>query len=178
MNKENLSIELIKKELNKHFCKMIGGLCISALFVPVGNFLFRGIITAFTDSAESFTAFFSYGYYLIFGLLFVYEFVRVLVALRRIRQGCFSINSDWVVDKIPGRCGTRVSSPKPYVLIFAKSGRYRIPYGDNYGVSSEYPTADKDIYETTALKDEFYVISVGRRKNVLAYNQKRFQLER
>ena len=36
---------------------------------------------------------------------------------------------------------------------------------------------DKNIFHCTDLNDEFYLISVGNRKNIIAYNKKMFEYQ-
>ena len=55
----------------------------------------------------------------------------------------YTITSDWVVDKKEKTYGTRVSTAKPYRLIFAKSGTYNIPCGENYRWAKLFATSDK-----------------------------------
>ena len=94
-----------------------------------------------------------------------------------IKKENYTITSDWVVDKKERKYHTRVSAAKPYRLIFAKSGTYNIPYGENYRWAKLFVTSDKTLYEYTDVNDDFYIISVRKQKNIIAYNKKHFDFE-
>lgn len=109
--------------------------------------------------------------------LYIYEWIFIFIAKKQMKNLSFKISQDWVVDKLPKIYQTRVSVGRPYTLVFAKSGKYAIHGGLNYHWSEMFSMDEKCVYESTDIDDDFYVISVGKRKNVLAYNKKKFELE-
>ena len=102
----------------------------------------------------------------------IYCFFDTIMALLNINK--FEVQNDRVIKKLPKRLGSKFRHYTPYTLIFAHSGKYCIPNQKNYKYSISFTMWDEDVYDDTDLNDEFYLISVGKRKNILAYNKKLF----
>mgnify|MGYP006898632448 FL=1 len=66
--------------------------------------------------------------------------------------------------------------PRPFAFIFRQSGKYTIYDFIHYKWSKLYAMKDAEVYESTALNDEFYVIAT-KKGVVLAYNKRYFELE-
>lgn len=109
-----------------------------------------------------------------FTLLYIYAIVRTVVPLCKIKN--FTISSDVVTNKLEKRRGHPRSLiiPRPYTLVLSRGSKYRIPDVNNYKWSNIYEMPDKDVFFYTDLIDDFYLISVSKRKNIVAYNKKMF----
>lgn len=110
-------------------------------------------------------------------MLVSYTAITIIIGLWKTKKGNFTIASDWVVEKKNRVYGSIVIHSKPYRLIFAKGGEYNMFLREYYAWSNLYATTPRMICELTDINDEFYVISVGTQKNVMAYNKKRFELK-
>lgn len=123
------------------------------------------------------------GFMLIFGIIFcayvtliyIYALVRTIVPLCKIKN--FTISSDFVTNKLNKRRGRprTLIIPRPYTLVFSRGSKYRIPDTNNYKWSNMFEMPDKNVFHCTDLNDDFYLISVGRRRNIVAYNKKMFE---
>ena len=91
-------------------------------------------------------------------LLVLYDLIKIIVGLISIKNEKFEIKSDLVVNKKEKIYGSRISSPKPYRLIFANNGTYKIPYGQNCHWSKLFAFFDKNIREPIDINDNFNLI--------------------
>ena len=110
-------------------------------------------------------------------LIYIYGLTRAIVPLCKMKS--FTISSDVVTNKLEKR-GSRPGSlimPRPYTLVLSSGSKYRIPAVNNYKWSDIYEMPDKDVFFYTDLMDDFYLISVGKRKNIVVYNKKMFEME-
>ena len=177
MTKEILSYENIKQDLKKHFSIKLRDLLIVILIIPLANIIILNLVLPFYHPENSFKIVFSIIFNSFCFLLISYDLIIIIIDLISIKNKKIEISSDWVVDKKEKIYGSRVSSPKPYRLIFANSGTYNIPYGENYRWSSLFSTSDKVLSEHTDINDEFYVISIGKQKHIISCNNKHFHLK-
>ena len=113
----------------------------------------------------------------LFTLMYIYALARTIVPLSQIKN--FTISSDFVVKKLNKRRSHpgALMFPRPYTLVFSRKSKYRIPNIKNYKWSNMFAIQDKNIFHCTDLNDEFYLISVGNRKNIIAYNKKMFEYQ-
>ena len=110
-------------------------------------------------------------------LIYIYQLIRAIVPLFKIIN--FTISSDFVTKKLVKR-GNVVHSlviPRPYTLVFSRGSKYRIPDMNNYKWSNMFEMQDKNVFHYTDLNDDFYLISVDKRKNIVAYNKKMFEMK-
>lgn len=110
-----------------------------------------------------------------FTLIYIYALVRTVVPLYKIKN--FTITSDFVTNKLNKRRHKprTLIIPRPYTLVFSRGSKYRIPDTNNYKWSNMFELPDKNIFHCTDLNDDFYLINVGKRKNIVAYNKKMFE---
>ena len=110
-------------------------------------------------------------------LIYIYELIRTILPLCEIKN--FTISSDVVTNKLEKRRGHPRSLiiPRPYTLVLSRGSKYHIPDVNNYKWSNIYEMPDKDVFFYTDLIDDFYLISVGKRRNIVAYNKKMFEME-
>ena len=175
MKKEVLTIENIKKDLNKHFFGKLRDLLVVILIVPLANIIILNLILLFCNLDGSFKIIFSIIFCAICFILISYDLITIIIGLMQIKNESFKITSNWVIEKKQKIYGSRTSSPKPYRLIFADKSTYKIPYGKNYCWSNLFAMDDKTLYNHTDINDNFYLISIGTQKNIVAYNKKFFQ---
>ena len=109
-------------------------------------------------------------------LIYFYALARTVVPLCKIKN--FTISSDFVTNKLEKRRSHPRSLiiPRPYTLVFSQKSKYRIPDINNYKWSNMFEMPDKNVFHCTDLNDNFYLINVGKRKNIVAYNTKLFEL--
>ena len=89
-----------------------------------------------------------------------------------VKNRTFVITTDVVVQKIP------FSFSKNNRLVFEKSGTCEIhPNSRFYEWSLFYPLTGEQLFESTSVGDEFYLVSVGKQKNLLMYSKKHFELK-
>ena len=172
--KETLTIDKIKVDLKKRYSRKITDFILTAALIPVGNIILVNLIILLFTPSVHFKVYFSCIYYIFFSVVMFYDLLNIIIGLISIHCSNINITSDWVINKETKHYSTRLNTPKPYTLVFAHGGKYGIPYGKNYRWSNLYSSTDKIIYESTSLNDEFYLISIKKQKNIMAYNKKHF----
>lgn len=106
-------------------------------------------------------------------LIIIIFMARQLYAIySAVKHRTFVITTDVVVKKIP------FSYSKSNRLVFEKSGTREIhPNSSFYEWSLFYPLTGEELFESTSVGDEFYLVSVGKQKNLLIYSKKHFELK-
>lgn len=178
--KEKLTDKHIKKDLKYHFLHQLSEFIFSAILVVFGFYLFKLIFLFIFGSKEIITIIILVLYVLFFSSLIIYNIVNIIKLLYLSSKNKYEITTDWVVDKLPKQWfpnGTlNAFFYRPYTLVFAKSGKYRIPSFINYKWSDWFSMQDINVYEGTSLNDEFYIVSIGNKRNIIAYNKSLFEL--
>ena len=178
--KEKLTHEYIKKDLKYHFLHQLLGLIFSAILVVFGFYLFNFIFSFIFGVKKNITIVILVIYVLFFSSLIIYDIVNIIKLLYLSSKNKYEITIDWVVDKLPKQWfpnGTlNAFFYRPYTLVFAKSGNYRIPNYINYKWSDWFSMQDINVYERTSLNNEFYIVCIGKKKNIIAYNKNWFDL--
>lgn len=64
-----------------------------------------------------------------------------------------------------------------YIFIFEKSGEYKLKE-HILNISNPYHMDNEKLYDISQIGNKFYVVSVGKQKNILAFNNKFFNLEK
>lgn len=110
-------------------------------------------------------------------LIYIYQLIRAIVPLFKIIN--FTISSDLVTNKLEKRRSHPRSLiiPRPYTLVFSRGSKYRIPDMNNYKWSNMFEMPDKNVFHCTDINDDFYLISVGKRRNIVVYNKKMFEMK-
>ena len=108
-------------------------------------------------------------------LIYIYDLVRTVVPLCKIKN--FTVTSDFVTNKLEERRSHSRSflMPRPYTLVFSRGSKYRIPDIKNYKWSNMFEMPDENVFHCSNLNDDFYLISIGKRRNIVAYNKKMFE---
>lgn len=174
MQKEILTKENILSDLKSILIKEI-----KTLITLVPLLIFAYLLFLFGPHSPTKTK----GFMLIFGIIFcvfltliyIYGLIRTVVPFCKIKK--FTISSDFVTNKLYKRRGRRRSliMPRPYTLVFSRGSKYRIPDIDNYKWSNMFEMPDKNVFHCTDLNDDFYLINIGKRRNIVAYNKKLFE---
>ena len=63
-----------------------------------------------------------------------------------------------------------------YTFLFEKSGEYKIKK-QILTISNPYNMSNEQLYNISQIEDKFYVVGVGKQKNILAYNHKLFEFK-
>lgn len=110
-------------------------------------------------------------------LIYIYQLIRTIVLLCKIKD--FTVSTDIVTKKLEKRRSTvhSILMPRPYMLVFSRKGKYRIPDIKNYKWSNMFDMPDENVFHCSNLNDDFYLISIGKRKNIVAYNKKMFEMK-
>lgn len=163
MKKEILTKENIISDLKSILIKEIKKL-ISLL--PLLIFVYLLFLYDPLSLAKSFIIFFGIIYYGFCTLIYIFAIVRTVVPLFKIKN--FTISSDLVTNKLEKRRSHPRSLiiPRPYTLVFSQKSKYRIPDINNYKWSNMFEMPDKNVFHCTDLNDDFYLISVGKRRNI------------
>ena len=108
-------------------------------------------------------------------LIYIYQLVRAIVPLCNMKN--FTISSDFVTNKLEERRSRSWSfpMPRPYTLVFSRGSKYRIPGIKNYKWSNMFDMQNINVFHCSNLNDDFYLISIGKRRNIVAYNKKMFE---
>ncbi len=178
MQKEILTRSIIKKELKrKCFSGLLGGMiflpfyalmCILLVFLLI---LFINLIVPNKVTLNIISIVLC----ILLGIVYLQAFSSQISFLMKALKGDFQISSDWVVDKLPARHGRY--NHRPNTLVFARSGDYGITDDFCYKWSALYSMSDESLFNCSVIDDDFYVVSVGKKKCVLAYNKKMFELK-
>ncbi len=178
MEKEILTTQIIEKDLKKQYSNtLLGGLIFLPFYVLMAA-LFVFLLILFINVIipnKIILNIISAVLYVILGLIYVQAFSSSIRERIKVGKGKFEILDDWVVDKLPARHGRY--SHRPNTLVFARSGEYGIVRDLNYEWSDLYCMSNESVYNSAKIDDGFYVISVGKKKCVLAYNKKMFELQ-
>ena len=172
MQKEILTRENIISDLKLILIKEIIKLI---TLLPLLIFVYLLFLFGPHSPAKGFMLLFCIMFCAFFTLIYIYALVRTVVPLFTIKN--FTISSDFVTNKLQKRRSHPRSFiiPRPYTLVFSRGSKYRIPDINNYKWSNMFEMLDKNVFHCTDLNDDFYLISVGKRKNIVAYNKKIFE---
>ena len=177
MIKETLTMENIKSDLRKRILYDLSFELNWAILALATYLILFGFICLCTSS-NSFKLVFTIIFFGIFLLFVIGILTATVIGFTAIKKGNITIVSDWVTGTKDYRYRQN-PAVRPYVfaLIFARSGIYKIPIGENYSWSTQHNCQDPVIYELAGINDDFYVVHIGHRKNVIAYSKKLFALE-
>lgn len=63
-----------------------------------------------------------------------------------------------------------------YTFLFEKSGEYKLKK-HILTISNPYYIDNEQLYDISQIDDKFYVVGVGKQKNILAYNNNLFEFK-
>ena len=182
--RDELTTEKIAQDLQQYYRRCTKDLLIQIIIIPLIYIILRLSIKVLFLSIFDYRlgeifeiSFFSL--FLIWILIFIISEIRVIIiGFSLIKKKDFHISTDIVVNKLPKTTGSKFRSARPYTLEFKQSKPYQILDEVNYKWSLLFSSTDKDIYESASLNDEFYLINLGKRKSVIGYNKKHFELKK
>lgn len=173
---KTLTKDIIKKELNKIYLHdvieqgIILLLCVAYLvfyFLKPQLRIYR---------PESIVWLFS-PIYVCFSVISVIKVYKTFNAYTLTKKGEIEIVKDVLLNKSKkSQFGKYRGYNYTYIFHFEKSGKY-ILKKQLITISNPYDIDDEQLYEISQIDDKFYVVSVGRYKNILAYNSKLFELK-
>lgn len=177
--KEELTIDKIILDLKDYYRQHIWYLIAIPLGFPLIYIVLKCAILCFFNGypGKDFETIFN-SFFIILTLLYIIETLwTIIFGFYLIRKKDIYIYTDVVVNKKNKRYNTKYTSARPYILEFEKSTPLKILDQKYYKWSLFYPSTDDEIYERTSLNDEFYLINLGKRKCVIGYNKKHFELK-
>ncbi len=185
MKKEILTIENIKKDLRAVFYSSFKSKPLYILMLLLLYFIMKVYLLILFDPSDSFKTKFAIIFWTICIIGFAYDLINQVICLRKIKNGNFTITSDWVVEKKNKRYGFRIFGirffPKHNRFIFAKIGEYPVTAGKWYKWSEMFATTGRVLYENTDINEDFYIISIedilGNIHNLVVYRKKHFELK-
>ena len=182
--KDELTIAIIIQELKKEYRGSVLAFILLALFLgpclyyilyalfllpfyflwrhfniqPPENFTFNIVVLVIT---------------IILSLIIIIFQARQLYAIySAVKNRTFVITTDVVVKKMP------LTGNGTDTLVFENSGSYAIRKDARYFEwSLFYPLTGIELFESTSVGDEFYLVSVSKKEILLLYNKKHFELK-
>ena len=172
MEKELLTKGRIKADLQQKALRIMPSCLLLFLFIGVFCLFTKNFLEKEYVFLSVFSIFF--GVCLFIGLII--NIIKTIFILKAVANNKFILKSDFVTAKTHKISGKRYVLNRPYTLVFANSGNYRILNGTYYKWSKQHTMSERKVYDSTALNDEFYVIAT-KKGVVLAYNKRYFELE-
>lgn len=162
------SLELIPFFIFLYFCFL-------PYFCLVRAFLFKKSIELID------IIFFAFLFVGINFIIFIIELIKFISRKKAIKTEDFVIITDWLTEKriFPKRMFYyhHTGTPKEPSLIFARSGKFLFSETIYYSWSSLFPFDCKDLFRTSEINQDFYVIRFKNKKPFLVYNKKYFEME-
>ena len=172
MEKELLTKGRIKADLQQQALRIVPSCLLLFLFIGVFCLFTKNFLEKEYVFLSVFSIFF--GGCLVIGLIL--NIVKIVSILNAVSNNKFILRSDFVTNKLYKKIGRRYTVGRPYTLVFANNGNYRVLNGTYYKWSKQHTMSERKVYDSTDLRDEFYVICV-KKEIALAYNKKYFELE-
>ena len=172
MEKEFLTKGRIKADLQQKALRIVPSCLLLFLFIGIACLFAKNFFEKNYVPLLIFIIFF--GGCLVIGLIL--NIVKIVSILNAVSNNKFILRSDFVTEKFYKISGKRYVLNRPYTLVFANSGNYRILNGTYYKWSKQHTMSERKVYDSTALNDDFYIITI-KKDVVLAYNKNFFELE-
>ena len=177
MDKEILTLEIIKKEIKKYFKSNFAGFVLIlpfyALMCFIAIFLISLVLNLVVQNKMALNVIVVV-LLSICGLVYVYEFIKTMGGFIQFLKGEIQITDDWLVDKLEKRHGRYTRRPDTFV--FARCGEFGLTDDFYYKWSDLYSMNEESLFRSSNLDEDFYVVSVGKVKNIMVYNKKLFEL--
>lgn len=179
--KDILTLKNIRKELNQLYIKKFIPFLICFPVIKLLCYVIMGLYIAFAKEYPGifFEFYFPQGFYAITHSIILVFITPLIIGYIKVLFGKYQIETDFLADKYIERVygPSSLASPGIYTLVFAFNGKHKIPFGRHLKWSKYFKIEEQDIYNGALLSDEFYIVSVGKHKNLLAFNKKLFTLE-
>lgn len=177
MEKEILTLEIIRKDVKKYFKSIFVGfvliLPLYALICYIAVFLVSLVLNLVVQNKMTLNVIVVV-LLSICGLVCVYEFIKTMGGFIQFLKGEIQITDDWLVDKLPRRYGRY--SRRPDTFVFARCGEFGLTDSYYYKWSDLHSMNEGSLFRSSNLDEDFYVVSIGKVKNIMVYNKKMFEL--
>lgn len=173
MEKEILTKGRIKADLQRFVARKI----MYCIFLFVFFAVFCLFIKIFFEEGSKVLLFFPFVFCVACVLSLIRNITNIIWGIYQGKNNKFVIKNDFVTNKLYKKIGGRHIVGRPYTLIFAHNGRYGIHSGIHYKWSKLYSMKGSEVYESTTLNDEFYVIAI-KKEVAVAYNKRYFELDK
>lgn len=165
MQKEILTREIIKVELNRQHLYTVRG-------VFIANIIWL-IIFALGARTFRLVYYVCISMFIFSSLLLLYT----LILLFMVRKNRFQVTIDTLITCEDKESLSDLYVQKQYKLLFASCGKYAIPTGNNYKWSKLYCMTDTGVYNYSIPGDKFYLVKMSKKTIFLAYNTKLFEFK-
>ena len=173
IDKDIITTEIIKSDYkNKSYSEVKSNLIWLLLATPVLFLLIYATIEFKHISVIIFL--------LIYILAFCYGFVLFIKEFINRKNICnqnFKIITDTLIDKEAEIIGTRLRASKPNILHFKACGKYLIPACINYSSAKQFAMCEDEVFRSSKIGDEFYLVIDNKNKILMSYNTKFFEFQ-
>lgn len=176
MDKEILTLDIIRKEVKKHFSsQLVAAGVIFPLFALMSVLVvfFMTLLLGLVIQDKTVLKIIGTAVLSLCGLVYLGALFKTIRKTLQFAKSEIKITEDKLVGKIP-KHGTKYRRTLN-TLVFAKSGKYELGNEYFYKWSKLYSMSEESLYRSSVLDDEFYVVSAAE-ENVIAYNKKMFEL--
>ena len=115
-------------------------------------------------------------------LIFVFVIVKNLNQIFSVQNNKFQIVKDRLINSKSGVGpvpSTTITFYRPYKLYFSANKRkYNIPSGKNYKWSKEFCMQDYNVFNSSTIGDEFYLVIINNKTIASVYNTKFFDFDK
>lgn len=115
-------------------------------------------------------------------LIFVFVIVKNLNQIFSVQNNKFQIVKDRLINSKSGVGpvpSTTITFYQPYKLYFSANKRkYNIPSGKNYKWSKEFCMQDYNVFNSSTIGDEFYLVIINNKTIASVYNTKFFDFDK
>ena len=182
IEKEIITTENIITDCKKQFWKVArNSFIIAPITLLLSVWLISNLIT--TDKLEhKIIIWIVLPVSLLFSYIFTGVFISGLKKYLVVVQKKFVIKTDKLVHKInevkspPGK--TMNKNTRPCSLEFSKYGKFDIFDGTNYHSSKKYKMWYDEVFRSSKIDDEFYLVMDDRKNILIVYNTKFFELQK
>lgn len=181
IEKEIFTTENIIIDFKKQFLQIArNSLIIAPITILLSVYLISNLIT--TDKLEhKIVIWIVLPVSLLISYIFIDVFISKLKKYLIVVQKKFVIKTDKLVHKIdevkspPGK--TMNKNTRPYSLEFSKYGKFDIFDGTNYHSSKKYKMWYDEVFRSSKIDDEFYLVMDDRKNILIVYNTKFFEFQ-
>lgn len=179
MEKEILTLEIIRNDAKRHFRGLFLGLLLFLPFYALLCFIlvfFISLVLNIVIQDKMTLNIVVVILFLPFAAVYIYEIVKSMRGFVRFLKGELTITDDWLVEKLEERKGRYTRRPNTFV--FARCGEFWVSDSYYYKWSKLCGMNGDSLFHSAKLDEDFYVASVGEVKNIMIYSKKLFELKR
>ena len=175
MIKETLTKDIIKTELNKIYLHdvikygILMLLCVAYLVL----YFFKPQLSIYNPKGIVWMLSPLYVYIIAMSVINLYKTFKAYLT----KNNKIDIITDVLIDKHKKAQLSRYRGyHHTYTFLFEKSGEYKLKK-HILTISNPYHIDNERLYNMSQIDDEFYVVGVGKQKNLLAYNKPLFEFK-